>query len=176
MMAFIPPAYVSQDELADRVGALARALVPRLRCEPIVIGVMKGAFMFTADLVRQFHALGIAPRLDFITVSSYGFGAQRADAVAIVQDHSLEVNQAQVVLVEDIIDSGHTLKTLQSHFINKGVAELLTVVLLDKPSGRATSVLVDSVGFTVPDGFWVGYGLDYAGNYRGLPYIARIQP
>ncbi|HIJ84280.1 MAG TPA: hypoxanthine phosphoribosyltransferase [Magnetococcales bacterium] len=167
--------FLDEDQIHRRITELAQELYPQLPPDPIVIGIMNGAFMFTADLVRALSRLGLRPRMDFITVSSYGSGVARSGKVKILLDSTLNVQGKWVLLLDDILDSGHTLKTLQRHLIDKGVAELVTAVFLDKPSGRQTPVACDHVGFSVPDGFMVGYGLDHAGNHRELPYIARME-
>ncbi|MBF0147447.1 MAG: hypoxanthine phosphoribosyltransferase [Magnetococcales bacterium] len=166
--------FLDEGRITQRIAQLADELLPRLRSDPIVIGVMKGGFMFTADLVRALSRLGVAPRIDFMTVASYGSATASSGSVKILLDHDVDLHDQQVLLVDDIIDSGHTFHALQRHLINKGVAELISIVLLDKPSRRQVPVTLDAVGFEVPDLFFVGYGMDHAGNHRELPCIAWI--
>ncbi|MBF0131686.1 MAG: hypoxanthine phosphoribosyltransferase [Magnetococcales bacterium] len=166
---------LDETRISQRITELAQELLPVLKPNPIILAILKGAFIFAADLVRALSRLSVNPRVDFITASSYGAGTSSPGAIQIILDHTLDIRGHPVILLDEILDSGYTLKTLQTHLINKGAAEVITVVLLDKPSGRQVNVQVDHVGFQVPDGFMVGYGLDHDGNYRGLPHISRMQ-
>lgn len=169
-----PSPFLDEKQIARRIEELAHELFPKLEAHPVVIGVMNGAFMFTADLVRALSRLGVQPRVDFITVSSYGSGVASSGCSRILLDNATDLHGRQVLLLDDILDSGHTLKTLRDHLTSKGVHELITAVLLDKPGGRQTPIHADHVGFHIADGFVAGYGLDHAGNHRELPHIAQI--
>jgi hypoxanthine phosphoribosyltransferase len=145
----------------------------------VLVGVLKGAVFVTADLAR---ALAEAPggpadvQLDFIAVSSYGNAHRSSGEVRLIQDTTHAIEARHVVVVEDIIDNGHTLHYLRGMLGNRNPASLRAAVLLDKPYHRAVDVTVDYVGLTCPDEFVVGYGLDYQERYRTLPYLAKLRP
>lgn len=133
--------------------------------------VLKGAFLFLADLVR---AMDTDVTLDFIAVSSYGSGIRSSGEVRLVKDVDASLEGRQVVIVEDIVDTGLTLHYLQDILRRRGPRSLHTACLLSKPSRRAVDVHVDFTGFTIDDHFVVGYGLDFAERYRNLPYIGLM--
>lgn len=137
----------------------------------LVIGILKGAFVFCADLMRT---LTVQTNLDFMAVSSYGNSTESSGVIRIVKDLDSSVEGRHVLLVEDIVDSGLTLKYLREYLEHQHPASLKVCVLLDKPSRRKTDVVVDYTGFQIPDEFIVGYGIDYAEQYRHLPYIGLI--
>ncbi|NCC53763.1 MAG: hypoxanthine phosphoribosyltransferase, partial [Spartobacteria bacterium] len=114
------------------------------------------------------------PRIDFTTLSSYGGGTESSGAVEIAKDMSVDVNGADVFLVDDILDTGRTLTFARNHAFEKGARSVRTCVLLDKPSRRIVPIEADHVGFEIDDFFVVGYGLDYDSYYRELPYIAKV--
>ncbi len=138
----------------------------------ILIGVLKGAFIFMADLTRR---LTVPHRVDFIALSTYADTAQ-AGSVRLIMDTRMDVANRHVLLVEDILDTGYTLAYLQRLFAARGAASLRTCVLLSKPERRKVPVQVDYLGFTIPDVWVVGYGLDFADRFRTLPYIAALKP
>ena len=141
--------------------------------EPVFVGVLKGSFLFMADLVRQTTLHGV---VDFMQVSSYGDRAtSTTGAVKIVQDLSMSIEGRDVIIVEDILDSGTTLSHLLEILEVRRPNSLKLCVLLDKPERRVTPVKYDYVGLTVPDEFIVGYGLDYDEKYRNLPYIGVLK-
>ncbi|MDF2628987.1 MAG: hypoxanthine phosphoribosyltransferase [Symbiobacteriaceae bacterium] len=139
--------------------------------EVLVVGILKGAFVFCADLMRN---LTVQTRLDFMAVSSYGSSTESSGVIRIVKDLEASVEGRHVLLVEDIVDSGLTLRYLREYLEHQQPASLKVCVLLDKPQRRKTQVEVDYTGFTIPDEFIVGYGIDYAEQYRHLPYIGLI--
>jgi hypoxanthine phosphoribosyltransferase len=139
--------------------------------EVLVIGILKGAFVFCADLMRN---LNLQTQLDFMAVSSYGQSTESSGVIRIVKDLEASVEGKHVLLVEDIVDSGLTLRYLREYLEHQQPASLKICVLLDKPSRRKTQVKVDYTGFAIPDEFIVGYGIDYAEHYRELPYIGII--
>lgn len=142
--------------------------------EPVFVGVLKGSFLFMADLVRQTKLHGV---VDFMQVSSYGDReTSTTGAVKIVQDLSMNIEGRDVIIVEDILDSGVTLSYLTKLLWGRNPASLRIATLLDKPSRRAADIHADYVGFEVPDAFVVGYGLDYDQKYRNLPYIGVLKP
>ncbi|HWI51911.1 MAG TPA: hypoxanthine phosphoribosyltransferase [Symbiobacteriaceae bacterium] len=139
--------------------------------EVLVVGILKGAFVFCADLMRT---LQVPTNLDFMAVSSYGSSTESSGVIRIVKDLEASVEGRHVLLVEDIVDSGLTLRYLREYLEHQRPASLKICVLLDKPNRRKTDVAVDYTGFTIPDEFIVGYGIDYAERYRELPYIGLI--
>lgn len=141
--------------------------------EPLFVGVLKGCFMFMADLVR---ACGVDCTVDFMVVSSYGSGTSSTGAVKIVKDLSDDIEGRDVIIVEDILDSGNTLSYLTKYLSGRNPASIRIVTLLDKPDRRTADVAADYIGFTIPDAFVVGYGLDYDQRYRNLPYIGVLKP
>lgn len=141
--------------------------------EPVVIGILQGSFVFLADLVRQIsHPI----QLEFMSVSSYGSGAESSGLVNIRLDLTENIAGRDVIIVEDILDSGNTLSRLIPLLMERKPASLKLCVLLDKPERRESEVTVDYLGFTIPDAFVVGYGLDYAQKYRNLPYVGVLKP
>jgi len=139
--------------------------------EVCVIGILKGAFVFCADLLRT---LTIPTHVDFMAVSSYGQSTESSGVIKIMKDLDAVVTGKHVLLVEDIVDSGLTLKYLREYLAHQEPSSVKICVLLDKPSRRKTDVLIDYKGFDIPDEFIVGYGIDFAENYRHLPYIGII--
>lgn len=140
---------------------------------PLVICILKGAFIFMADLVK---AMDIPLEIDFMAVSSYGSSTKSSGVVKIVKDLDTPVEGRDVLIVEDIIDSGHTLNYLVRILQERQPASLRIVTLLDKPERREVAHHVDWVGFSIPNDFVVGYGLDYNELYRNLPYIGVLRP
>lgn len=165
----------SRERIAARVGEVARGIQARVASEDFVmVGVLRGSFMFFADLCRALNDIGVHPRIDFMTLESYGKGTTSTGVPRVTKDLSVDVTGAQVLLVDDILDTGRTLRFARAHVLNKGAAAVQTCVLLDKPSRRIAAIEADFVGFTVPDLFVVGYGLDYDSHYRELPHIAGV--
>ncbi len=168
-----PRPLFDEAQLSARVKALARQISDRLPAGTVhVVGVLRGAFVFMADLVR---ALPRDTRCDFLAVRSYGAATETSGIVEITHDLSLPITGQHVLLVEDIVDTGLTLRHLLQLFAMRGPASLHTCTLLNKPSRRRVNVPVDFVGFEVPDHFVVGYGLDFDQRYRNLPYIGVIE-
>lgn len=137
-----------------------------------MVCVLKGASVFFTELAKR---IDVPVYFDFIKVSSYGSNTESSGAINIIKDVDEPINGKDVIIVEDIIDSGNTLACLMQLFKERNPASLKLAVLLDKPERRATSVAVDYIGFQVPDLFIVGFGLDYAQKYRNLPYIGTIE-
>ncbi|WP_149475924.1 hypoxanthine phosphoribosyltransferase [Oceanobacillus polygoni] len=140
---------------------------------PLAIGVLKGAMPFLSDVIRH---TDIHLEMDFMDVSSYGDGTRSTGEVKIVKDLNTKVEGRDLIIVEDIIDSGLTLSYLVDLFKYRKARSIKIVTLLDKPSGRSAAIKADLIGFEVPDEFVVGYGLDYAERYRNLPYIGVLKP
>ena len=139
-----------------------------------MIGILRGSFMFLADLVRDLYRHEVRPRIDFITLESYGSGTESSGTVRVTKDFNMDVTGAKVLVVDDILDTGRTLSFAKRHVLEKGAREVKTCALLDKPSRRVVPIEADYVGFKVPDVFVVGYGLDYDSHYRELPCIAKV--
>ena len=157
-----------------RVGELAREIEADYpRGEEIhMVCVLKGGFMFMSDLIRY---MSTRVSLDFIAVSSYGAGTKSSGEVRFQKDLDTSLEDRHVVVVEDIVDTGLTLKYLQEILRSRAPKTFRTACLLSKPSRRKVDVPVEYIGFTIEDKFVVGYGLDYAEKYRNLPYIAVLQ-
>ncbi len=137
----------------------------------LMIGILKGAVVFMSDLIRH---LSLDIHIDFMAVSSYGQSTKSSGAVRIIKDLDESVEGRHLVVVEDIVDTGLTLHYLRRNLMARRPASLRVCVLLDKPDRRQIEVPVDYTGFSIPDEFVVGYGLDHAGRYRHLPYIAVV--
>ena len=140
--------------------------------EPLFVGVLKGCFIFMADLIRS---VDLHCTMDFMAVSSYGDGMSSTGAVKINKDLSRDIAGQDVIIVEDILDSGVTLSYLKQYLSVRKPASISIVTLLDKPSRRKADIRADYAGFEVEDAFVVGYGLDYAEEYRNLPYIGVLK-
>ena len=165
---------LSEEEIKARVREMGDELYDRFHDkDPIFVGVLKGCFIFMADLVR---AAQIKSEIEFIGVSSYNNGTKSSGVVQITRDLQEDINGRDVIIVEDILDSGNTLMFLKNYLMAKGAASITIVTLLDKPSRREKAITADYIGFVVPDEFVVGYGLDYAQQYRNMPYIGVLKP
>lgn len=140
---------------------------------PFFLGVLKGCYVFMADLVRN---VDLQCTMDFMAVSSYGGGTSTTGAVRITKDLTRDIEGKDVIIVEDILDSGVTLSYLKKYLANRNPASLRIVTLLNKPARRRVDIEPDYCGFSVPDEFVVGFGLDYAEQYRNLPYIGILKP
>lgn len=163
------------DQIRRRVRELVDQIARDLHTEHLVlVAVLRGSFMFFADLVREINRHHLHPRIDFTTLESYGSGTESSGQVRVAREITVDVAGADVLLVDDILDTGRTLSFARRHLLEKGAASVKTCVMLDKPSRRIVPIQADYVGFTVPDVFVVGYGLDYDSYYRELPYIAQV--
>lgn len=141
--------------------------------EFLLIGVLKGSFIFMADLSRKLH---VPHRVDFIALSSYEDKAESTGAVRMIMDTRTNISGCHILIVEDILDTGHTLDYLYRTFEARNPASLRTAVLLSKPERHKIEIHIDYLGFNIPDVWVVGYGLDYADRFRTLPYIAALKP
>ena len=165
---------ISQEEIQVRCKELGKELTEIYQnTKPLVVGVLKGAVPFMADIVRSIDTY---LELDFMDVSSYGNATVSSGEVKIVKDLDTNVEGRDLLIVEDIIDSGRTLAYLVDLFKYRKAKSVKIVTLLDKPEGRVVNIEADYVGFNVPNEFVVGYGLDYAEAYRNLPYIGVLKP
>ncbi|MGE5700982.1 MAG: hypoxanthine phosphoribosyltransferase [Clostridia bacterium] len=165
---------LTEEQIAAKVKELGTILAEEYRDKnPLVICVLKGAVVFMADLIRQ---MDIRCEMDFMAVSSYGSGTETTGMVKILKDLDTSVQNRHVIVVEDIMDSGMTLSRLVELIRHREAASVTVVTLLNKPERRKVEITPDYSGFTIPDEFVVGYGLDYAEMYRNLPYIGVLKP
>jgi hypoxanthine phosphoribosyltransferase len=166
---------IGESQLHTRIGELVAEIKADYsdRQDLLLICVLKGGYVFLADLSRE---LKRPHSLDFMGISSYGAGTKSSGAVQIIMDLKQPINGRHVLLVEDIIDSGHTLSYLRQSLLARNPASLGICTLLNKPSRREVDVPVDYIGFDIPDEFVVGYGLDFDELYRNLPFIAVLKP
>ncbi|MDY0394865.1 hypoxanthine phosphoribosyltransferase [Virgibacillus halophilus] len=166
---------VSEEEIYAKCKELGEQLTKEYEGKfPLVIGVLKGALPFMSDLLRQ---IDTHVEMDFMDVSSYGGKSTKSSGeVKIVKDLDTKVEGRDLLIIEDIIDSGLTLSYLVDLFKYRKAKSIKIVTLLDKPSGRTANIKADLVGFEVPSEFVVGYGLDYDEKYRNLPYIGVLKP
>jgi hypoxanthine phosphoribosyltransferase len=164
----------SKEEIDRRMDELAEQLTAEYKDQrPLIISVMTGAVLFTVDMIKR---MDIMAKLDFIDVSSYFGGTSSTGKVKLVQDLKSDVKGRSIIIMEDIVDTGHTLKYLIDLLNERGAKSVKVCTLLDKPEGRQVEVKADYVGFNVPNEFLVGYGLDYKGYYRNLPYVGILKP
>jgi len=164
--------YLSEKTIARRVKKLAKDISRDYKGKKlVVIGVLKGSFLFLADLVKN---LTIPVEIDFVQAASYGAAMTSSGQVKIKKKNRLSLKGKEVLVVEDIVDYGHTLKTIFCELKKSQPLSVKTCVLLNKPSRRKVPLALDYVGFTVPDYFLVGYGMDFNENYRALPYIGQL--
>ncbi|NLY17672.1 MAG: hypoxanthine phosphoribosyltransferase [Clostridiaceae bacterium] len=163
---------VTKEELDKRTTELAKAIERDYKGKDLVlVGVLKGGFIFLADLVRK---ISMDLSIDFISVSSYGNSTESSGVVRILKDIDSDITGKHVLLVEDLIDTGLTLKYLKELFNTKGCASVKLAAILDKPERRKVDLKVDYSGIEIPDKFVVGYGLDWAGKYRNLPDVCVV--
>ena len=164
----------SEEQIRTRVQEMGDALYEQFKDRnPLFLGVLKGSFIFMADIVR---ACQIKSDIEFIAVSSYQNGTSSSGVVQITHDLQQDITGREIVVIEDILDSGNTLYFLKNYFLTKGAKSVTVVTLLDKPARRVKPITADLAGCEVPDEFVVGYGLDYAQQYRNMPYIGVLKP
>ena len=166
---------ITPRRLAQRVDEVAREIAAAGPGENlVVIGILRGSFIFLADLVRWFSLNDLHPRIDFMIMESYGSGTTAQKEPTVTRDCTLDLAGADVVVVDDILDTGRTLQKAVAHLRAKGAQTVRSCALLDKPSRRIVPFEADFVGFKIEDAFVVGYGLDYDGRHRELPHIAKV--
>ena len=165
---------IDEQAIAAKVRELGAAIADDYRGKDLVlVSILKGALPFLADLMRQ---MPIPLALDFLEVSSYGEGTESSGNVRILKDLAKPIEGREVVVVEDILDTGHTLSYVIEHLRSKQPTSVRLCTLLDKPARRIVPIEIDYRGFEIPDKFVVGYGLDYAERYRNLPFIGVLKP
>ena len=165
---------ITDAEIAARTNQLARLITDHFKGteQLVVVGLLRGSFIFIADLVRR---MALPVEVDFMTVSSYGNSTESSRQVRIIQDLETPIKNRDVLLVEDIVDTGHTLSQVTQILLTRAPKSLSVCTLLNKPSRREIDVEVDWVGFDIPDDFVIGYGIDYAQQGRNLPHIGVVK-
>ncbi|MDD6309007.1 MAG: hypoxanthine phosphoribosyltransferase [Clostridia bacterium] len=173
MMQAIERVLISEEDLQKKVQELADCISQQYEGkDPLLITVLKGGFVFAADLFRR---ITIPASVDFMAVSSYGASSKSSGVVKIIKDLDHPVEGRDVIIIEDILDSGMTLSYLRDMLLQRGVKSLKICTILNKPDRRKADINADYVGFDIPDEFVVGYGLDYAEKYRNLPFVGILK-
>lgn len=168
------PVLFSAVEIKERVEAMASEIAGKISGDFLIVSLLRGSFMFTADLVRELCAIGVHPQIDFMTLSSYGTGKESTGKVVVGRDVTDDVKDRQILLVDDILETGRTLRFAHDLMLERGAASVKIAVLLEKPGKLEVPAKADFAGFSIPDKFVVGYGLDYANHYRELPFIGYL--
>ena len=167
-----PRKLVSEEKIAERIEMLGKQITEEYQGKDLtIVCIMKGCIPFVADLMRH---IDIPFKLDTIQATSYHGGTDSSGTVIILQDSTIDLNDQYVIIVDDILDTGRTMKKIIDGFKSRGPKDIKVCVLLDKPSRRVESVYADYAGFQIPNKFVVGYGLDYNEYYRNLPYIGVL--
>jgi len=164
----------SAERISERVEQVAREITAARLKDPIIVAVLKGSFMFAADLIRALHRQGLRPEIDFMFLASYGSGTHSSGEVEVLREVESKLEGRDVVIVDDILDSGRTLAFAKALLEARGARSVKTCVLLDKQVPRAAAVAPDFTGFHCPPVFVVGYGMDLAHRYRELPFIGQV--
>jgi hypoxanthine phosphoribosyltransferase len=164
----------SADRIAARIDELAREIAASGLHDLIVIAVLKGSFIFVADLVRALERQGLRPEMDFLYLESYGNSTASSGKIELVSDVACALGGRDVVIVDDILDSGRTLAFAKALIESRGARSVRTCILIDKDVPRATATAPDFIGFRCPPVFVVGYGMDLANRYRELPFIGEL--
>lgn len=164
----------SAEEIAARINELATEIANRDLQRLLVVPVLKGSFIFAADLIRALHTAGLHPEVDFLTLSSYRDGTSSSGTVRVVRDIETEIAGRDVLVIDDILESGRTLAHAKDLIAARGATSVTTCVLLDKPVARAAQIGADLKAFKCPDVFVVGYGMDLAHRFRELPFVGNL--
>lgn len=171
------PVLYSEEEIGERIEEMAHEIaqaIPAARVgELMIVSLLRGSFMFTADLIRAMYRIGLQPQIDFMTLASYQ-GTQSTRQVSIGRDISEDVSGKTVLVLDDILETGRTMDFALNTLRERGAKELKTGLLLEKPGKLEMPLAADFVGFRIPDKFVVGYGLDFDNHYRELPYIGYL--
>ena len=162
------------EAIAARLGELAVKVADEKLDNLLVVAILKGSFIFAADLIRALHRVGLTPEVDFMTLSSYRKSRVSSGQVSILRDMDLDVRGRNILIVDDVLDSGRTLAFAKDLIAARGAKTIKSCVLLDKKVKRAVSVEADLCAFECPDVFVVGYGMDVAHRYRELPFVGRV--
>lgn len=161
--------------IAQRNAEMATAITEAQPRNLLVVAVLKGSFMFAADLIRALHRTGLSPQVEFVHLSSYREATVSSGQVEILRDVQSDVRDRDVLLVDDILESGRTLAFAKDLLMARGAKRVMCAVLLEKPHKRAVQIKADFVGFECPDLFVVGYGMDVAHSYRELPFVGVVE-
>ncbi len=164
----------SESEIAARIAVLASNIAARDPKRLLVVPVLKGSFVFAADLIRAMHHAKLSPEIDFLILASYREGTRSSGKVDVLRDIDSIVKDRDVLLIDDILESGRTLAFAKDLLMARGARSALTCVLLHKPGHLAANIKADHVGFECPDKFVVGYGMDMAHQFRELPYVGHV--
>lgn len=164
----------TQEDIAARVAAIARAIAARQPANLVVIPILKGSFVFAADLIRAMHHAGLSPEVDFMILSSYRKSTKSSGQVTVLRDIETDVRGRDVLLIDDILESGRTLAFAKDLLSARGARNTHTAVLLYKPGHLAANITADFQGFVCPDKFVVGYGMDMAHQFRELPFVGYV--
>ncbi len=164
----------SAEDIARKVESLAREIAAQSPRDLVIVAILKGSFVFAADLIRALHREGLAPEIDFIFLASYGAGTVSGGEVRILRDVEIALSGREVVIVDDILDSGRTLHFARTLLQERGAKSVKTCVFIDKQVPRAAAIVPDFVGFRCPPVFVVGYGMDLAHRHRELPFIGEV--
>jgi len=162
------------EAIAERIGTVARRIAEARLERLLVVAILKGSFVFAADLLRAMHRTGLSPEVDFLSLASYREATRSSGRVDIVRDIETDVKNRNVLIIDDILESGRTLAFARDLVVARGAARVLTCVLLDKPVQRAVPIDADFTAFECPDEFVVGYGMDLAHRFRELPFVGRV--
>jgi hypoxanthine phosphoribosyltransferase len=164
----------SETQIAGRISELAREIAARKPARLLVVPVLKGSFIFAADLIRAMHHAGLSPEVDFMMLSSYRAATRSSGQVQVLRDIESDVKGRHVLLVDDILESGRTLAFAKDLISARGAARVYTAVLLNKPGHLAANIGADFECFKCPDKFVVGYGMDMAHQFRELPFVGHV--
>ncbi|MEZ5816069.1 MAG: phosphoribosyltransferase [Hyphomicrobiaceae bacterium] len=164
----------SPEAISARIAELCAEIAALELRNPLVVPILTGSFIFASDLLRGLYSAGLAPEVDFLTLASYRLGTRSAGSVDILRDMELDVSDRDVLLVDDILDTGRTLAYAKDLIAARGARRLKTCVLLNKRVRRAVAIEADLIAFECPPVFVVGYGMDLANRYRELPFVGRV--
>ncbi|PPR78237.1 MAG: Hypoxanthine phosphoribosyltransferase [Alphaproteobacteria bacterium MarineAlpha2_Bin1] len=165
----------SAQQIQDRVNKLAYEITQSIGTDFLLISILKGSFVFSADLIRSLHRSGATPQIDFLTLSSYGAATESSGHVEIKKDIDEIVKNKSILLVDDILESGRTLAFAKNILSDRGALSVDLCVFLNKPGKRKVEIEANFIGFDCPDKFVVGYGLDYAHYFRELPFVGSLR-
>lgn len=170
-----PKVLFSAENIARRVTALASEIAEKAPKDLLVVSILKGSFVFASDLLRAMHAAGLSPEVEFLFLASYGAGIRSKGRVKILRDIEADVHERNVLIIDDILESGRTLLFARTLIAARGARSVSTCVLLDKHLPRENEIEADYHGFVCPHVFVVGYGMDLAHRYRELPFIGAFE-
>jgi hypoxanthine phosphoribosyltransferase len=166
----------SEEQIAARIAAMAAEIAVTHPHNLLVVPILKGSFIFAADLLRAMHRAGLSLEVDFMMLASYRKATVSSGQVEILRDINTDVTGRDVLLLDDILESGRTLAYAKDLLAARGARRVMVAALLDKPNRRAVQIEADFAGFNCPDSFVVGYGMDMAHAFRELPYVGRVVP